>query len=92
MSFEQDIPSLYREHGVPAQFGDQLATVILDIDDAEVLGNRVQSTNYKIRYAATDFDDLSHGNLVTVAGVQYSVITVSFIDDGAEKTALLQRV
>ena len=79
------------DFGVIAQVGTRHAAVLLDAPDANILGDRAQSTAYQMTFRAIDFPDLTHADTLLVAGNQYEVIIISSIDDGVFKHATLQR-
>lgn len=82
----------FSDFGVTAEFGSQRAVVIFDAPDSTLLGDHVQTTDYAILYQATDLVDLAHGDWVVVSGDEYECVSVSNVDDGAFKRALLQKV
>lgn len=51
----------------------QAADVIFHASNENVFGGEVSSTNYRIQYAASALVGLKRGEVVTVAGVQYTV-------------------
>ncbi len=89
--FVESLDAFLADFGVIAELGSMRATVVLDAPDANVLGDRAQSTAYAIVFKASDLAGLNHGDAIVVDGKDYSVITVSNIDDGAFKRAALQR-
>ena len=92
MALTEDLSAFLADFGVPASSRDSVAVVILDAPDANIMGDRIQTTNYQITFRAADFPTLEHGDPIDVDGNPFSVITVSNVDDGAFKTAALQKV
>lgn len=90
--FAEDLSIFFADFGVEATLGSHSATVLLDTPDANILGDRVQTTNYLITFAATDLPTIKHGDAITVAGVDYTVQMVNNIEDGAFKSAQLEKV
>jgi hypothetical protein len=87
----EDLGAFLADFGVVATFNDSIATVIFDTPESNILGGRVQTTNYQITFRAADLPGLEHGAWLDVDGLGYSVVTVSAVDDGAFKTAALQK-
>lgn len=91
MALAEDLGMFLADFGVVATFEGSVATVIFDTPDSNILGDRIQTTAYQITYRAADFPTLDHGDWIDVDGAQFSVITTSLVDDGAFKTAALQK-
>lgn len=92
MAFTEDMGAFFStdEFAVTATFGAVTASVILDKPDIEVLSGRIQSTDYLMRYAATDLTGLAEGNSITVDGSSYTVREIRSEDDGKVKAAVLE--
>lgn len=91
MAFTEDLEAFLEDFGLPAKCGDSVATVLFDRPEANILGDRVQSTKYSITFRTGELKGLKHGSWVDVDGKQYSVITgPNALDDGAFSTAELQ--
>ena len=86
----ENLDAFFADFGVPAQYGAQTATVLLDMPDGEVLSGRMLSVGYAITYRATDLVGLKHNDAITVNGAAYVVNEVKNLDDGALKHAGLQ--
>jgi len=89
--FVEDLDILFADFGVPASSGANSATVLLDMPDEAILGDRQISTEYAITARAMDLPGLKHGDAITVNGVSYSVRAVKLLDDGALKIATLSK-
>lgn len=89
--FDEDRSAFLQDFGVIAEFESMQCMVILDVEDELLLGERVQSTKYRITFKPEDLLELAHGKPITVDGEQYSVLTVDSIDDGKFKIAALQK-
>lgn len=90
--FAEDLGQFFNDFGVVAELGALTATVLLDAPDANILGDRVQTTNYAMTFIGSDFPALKHGDWLTIDGNAYTVQTVSSLEDGAIKSAALERV
>lgn len=87
----EDLGAFLEDFGVPAKFGDSVAVVLFDRPEANILGDRIQTTKYLITFRTGDLGGLKHGSWVEVDGKQFSVITgPNGVDDGAFSTAELQ--
>ncbi len=87
----ENMSAFFADFAVQAEFNGDTASVILDQNDEDVLQGQLQSTAYRMLYSATDFPTLAHGCAVTVDGAGFMVHTVSLLDDGAIKRALLYK-
>jgi hypothetical protein len=85
MAFAEDMSVFFNvaDFGVPAIFGTQSATVILDQPDAEAFDNQVIVGDVSITYVAGELEGLGAGDVVTVDGVDYKVTHPPMaLDDG----------
>jgi riboflavin synthase alpha subunit len=89
--FTEDLSPFFADFGVQAIAAGKTATVILDKPDKDLLSGRAQSVAYQITYQTADFPSLKYGDSITVAGVAYTVLETSTIDDGQISTCQLQR-
>jgi hypothetical protein len=64
--FEEDLDTFVEHFGSPAIYGSQTAMVLFDRPDAEILTQRVQSTQYRIEYPAEKFVGLKHGDVLLI--------------------------
>lgn len=76
----------------PGGLKQQTAAVLFDRPDGDVLSKRVQSTGYKMTFPATQFVGIKRGDAVTIATINYSVLEVNSMDDGAIFEADLEAV
>lgn len=92
MAFTEDMTAFFStdDFAVTATLGAENAAVILDKPDIEVLAGRIQSTDYLMRYAATDLAALAEGSSITVDGSSYTVREIRAEDDGRVKSAVLE--
>lgn len=69
------------------------ALVYYNAEDVELgVGIDVIARQHTMRYPAVIFEGLDNGEAVTVDGAAYVVRTVTAINDGAEKVAVLGRM
>ncbi|MDD5247820.1 MAG: hypothetical protein PHY45_02475 [Rhodocyclaceae bacterium] len=87
----EDLDVFFADFGVPASAGANSATVLLDMPDRAILGDRQIGTEYAITAKATDLPGLKHGDAITVANVGYSVRVVTLLDDGVLKHVTLSK-
>lgn len=90
--FSEDLAPFLADFGIPATAGAASGKVILDMPDRAVLSGRVQSTEYAMTFITADFPGLKFGDSVTVNAINYRVLSVELLDDGALSTAELERV
>lgn len=79
------------DFGVTLRAGARSVQVIFDIEGADILGDRVNSTKYTIKYVTAELPNLKHGDPVTIKNVQYEVKTPLPLDDGVFSTATVQK-
>lgn len=92
MSFTESTTAFMADFGVTCTFGAVTAKVIMDHIGEEVLNGRGSSVNHQMRFWTAQLPNLTFGSSVTVAGVQYRVLTVQPSYDGATSTAQLEAV
>ena len=88
--FAESTAAFFADFGVPAIFGDSTAIVLLDQPEANILDDRVQTTQYQITFRTADLPGLKHGSWIQVDGKQFSVINVRPVDDGVFSVAPLK--
>lgn len=89
--FVEDLSPFFADFGVPATFGGQTATVLLDMPGVEIFDGMQQSNEYAMTYRATDLAGLVAGSTVVVNGTPYKVRQTTPQEDGALIKALLKR-
>lgn len=71
------------DFGVTCTAGAITSLGILDMPGQVVANGMVITTDYTLTAKAADFGGLLYGDLITVAGVSYSVRENRLLDDGA---------
>lgn len=75
MAFAEDMSVFFNvaDFGVPAVFGEQSATVVLDQPDAEIFDRQLVTGDVSLTYVAGELLGLQKGSVITVDGVDYKV-------------------
>jgi hypothetical protein len=83
MAFVEDMSLYFADFGVPAIYGGQSATVIIDKPDSEVFDNQVIVGDATMTYVTGDLVGLKTGDVVTVDSIDYKVTHPPMaLDDG----------
>jgi hypothetical protein len=90
MAFVENLSVFFEDFGVTVVAGALTTLAIFDMPDENVLGDRVQSTEYTIVFPTGALGTLEYGSAVTVSGVAYKVRQVHQIEDGALQRATLE--
>ena len=64
--FTETSDSFLKDFGVPVIYGSQATYALFDRADAEILTQRVQTTQYRIEYPADNLIGLKHGDTVLI--------------------------
>ena len=67
------------------------ASVMLNTPDDDILGGRIQTTEYLATMPTGTFPGISRGNTVAIDGAGYTVREVKQIGDGGLKTVSLSK-
>lgn len=89
--FTEDLAPFFLDFGLPAAFGGNTATVLLDMPDQAILGDMQLSTEYAMFYKSGDLPGLKHGDTGTVGGTTYTVREIAAQDDGKTLRAALKK-
>jgi hypothetical protein len=89
--FVEDLSPLFADFGVPAIFGAESATVLLDMPQEEIFDGLQQSTEFAMTYRNGDLPSIKGGSSGTVNGVAYIVRQTAMLDDGKLIKAMLRR-
>lgn len=92
MPMKENMGAFFADFGVLVEFANAQFYGILDKPDQGILGDRVLSTQYVLTCAAKDGAGFAHGSPLVADGVNYTVIEVRQVDDGAVLHVELQRV
>ncbi len=93
MAFAEDLVAFFSEadFALPATYGAQTASVILDQPDEQILSGAVLSREYAITYRSTQLTGLKSDDAITVDGVAYTVREVLALGDGKIMLATLRK-
>lgn len=89
--FTEDLAVLFADFGVAATWtpstggAQQTATVIFDQPDIDLVSGMILSRDYKIVLPTSSFAGIDNGEVITVAGIPYTVREMRQQDDGALK-------
>ena len=84
----EDLDAFLNDFGVPVVFGLVTGLGILDTPD-EVLSGLSISTQYQLTVKASEFGDLTNGDVITVDSDFYKVREFKLIGDGKFGIAML---
>lgn len=91
--FAVDMPSLFSDFAVDANWGSNSAKVILDIPDEVMLGNNVLAADNQLIFPADKFVGIDEGDVVEIVGSSDKWLlreTPRASSDGAVKTVSVQ--
>ena len=83
MALTEDLSVFLQDFGVTCTAGSTTALGILDMPGQVVANGMVITTDYTLTAKAADFGGLLYGDLITVAGLAYSVRENRLLNDGA---------
>jgi hypothetical protein len=73
MAFTEDMSVFFADFGVPAVFGAQSATVILDQPDGQIFDGQLVTGDPSMVYISGELEGLAKGGVVTIDGTDYRV-------------------
>lgn len=89
MAITENIDDFFADFGVNATFGSDTHKVLFDKPESIVAEGLVVTAEYEIKYKAGNFPTLAHGSTISVDGTNYTVNTITAIEDGKIKAATL---
>ncbi len=91
MAITEYLAAFLPDFSQSATFGGITRSVILNTDGADIMGGRVNSNQYSMRFVTSDFPSLAYGSQITVSGTAYTVLDVLVHEDGAFSIARLEK-
>lgn len=73
MNFDDDLPVFLADFGVLATVGSVTHKVLFNKPDATIFDGGQVTSDYQMRYVASDFPALHNGQAITVDGVNYHI-------------------
>ena len=88
----EDLSAFFADFGVTVTYGSQTALAVFESPDGDMLGGRMISTGYAIRYKSGDLVGLKHNDTLSINGVGYRVNEVRLMFDGLTVRTALEAV
>ena len=93
MAFTEDLSVFLSsaDFAVPVTAGSTTGLGILDMPSEIIADGVVLTTDYKLTCESSKFENLLHGDVVAVDGVNYTVRSANLIDDGSVVELMLMK-